>query len=355
MPDLEPQTIPDLLMLYRWMLYSRRFEEAVTILWREGEISGEMHLAIGEEGIAAGINAHLKEGDALALDHRGTPPMLMRGVDPVLLLKEFLGHEDGLSHGMGGHMHLFSRQHLAASSGIVGASGPTAAGFALAARHLRPGNIAVAYFGDGAMNQGILLESFNLAVAWKLPVLFVCKDDEWAITTLSAEVTGGSIPERARGFGLPVYEMDGWDVAAVWRTAGETITAIRDGKGPVFLHARCRQFEGHYLGFELLEAARHPLKGAGKMVGSLTRSLTRREGAGIRERAGSLKEVTARVAKTANDQRQTDRDPVQLTRRKLEVEKDTLAALEAETATEIQRIVEESLASRPTLTSEKTR
>ena len=355
MPDLEPQKIPDLLILYRWMLFSRRFEEAVTRLWQEGEISGEMHLAIGEEGIAAGINAHLKEGDALALDHRGTPPMLMRGVDPILLLKEFLGREDGLGHGMGGHMHLFSRQHLAASSGIVGASGPTATGFALAAKHLRPGSIAVAYFGDGAMNQGVLLESFNLAVAWQVPVLFVCKDDEWAITTLSAEVTGGTIPERARGFGLPVYETDGWDVAAVWRTAGESIAAIRAGKGPIFLRARCRHFEGHYLGFELLEVARHPLKNAGKMAGSLTRSLTRKAGAPFRERAGSLKEVTARIAKTANDQRQTDHDPVQLTRRSLEPDKDTLVALEAEVSAEIQRIVEESVTSRPASTGGNTR
>ena len=164
---------PDLWALYRQMLRSRLFEEAVKRLWEEGLISGEMHLAIGEEAIAAAVVAHLGDGDAMALDHRGTPLLLMRGVDPVLLLREFLGQADGLCSGHGGHMHLYSRQHLAASSGIVGASGPAGVGFGLAAQYLRPGTCAVAFFGEGAMNQGMLLESMNLAVAWNLPVFFV--------------------------------------------------------------------------------------------------------------------------------------------------------------------------------------
>ncbi|HIE17111.1 MAG TPA: hypothetical protein EYP71_02845 [Dehalococcoidia bacterium] len=160
---------PDLWSLYRQMLRSRRFEEAVTSLWEQGKISGEMHLGVGEEAIAAGVAAHVRDGDAMALDHRGTPLMVARGVDPVLLLREFLGKGDSLCGGRGGHMHLFSGEHLVASSGIVGATGPVAAGFALAAQLLHPGRIAVAFFGDGAMNQGMLLESLNLAVAWKLP------------------------------------------------------------------------------------------------------------------------------------------------------------------------------------------
>lgn len=167
----------DLWSLYALMLKARLFEEATAKLWHEGMISGEMHLGTGEEAIIAGIVSHLKEGDAMALDHRGTAALLMRGVEPVLLLREFLGCKDGLCGGMGGHMHLFSKEHLAASSGIVGAEGPAAVGFALAAQYLRPGAIAVAFFGDGAMNQGMLMESMNLASVWKLPVLFVCKDD----------------------------------------------------------------------------------------------------------------------------------------------------------------------------------
>ena len=117
---------PDLWSLYQIMLKSRLFEEAVARIWQAGKISGEMHLGTGEEGIIAGVVDHLCDGDAMALDHRGTAALLIRGVDPELLLKEFLGHSEGLCHGRGGHMHLFSPQHLAASSGIVGASGPAA-------------------------------------------------------------------------------------------------------------------------------------------------------------------------------------------------------------------------------------
>ncbi len=184
-----------------------------------GLISGEMHLGTGEEAIIAGVVSQLRDGDAMALDHRGTAALLMRGLDPVPILRELLGRPDGLCGGMGGHMHLFSKEHLAASSGIVGAAGPVAAGFALAANHLRPGSISVAFFGEGAMNQGMLMESMNLASAWKLPVLFVCKDDGWAITTKSEEMTGGDLNERARGLGVPPVEADGLDVAAVWEAA----------------------------------------------------------------------------------------------------------------------------------------
>ena len=145
-------------LVYRQMLKSRLFEEAVAVLWEHGLISGEMHLGTGEEAIVAGVVLQLKDGDAMALDHRGTSALLMRGVDPYLLLREFLGQPDGLCKGMGGHMHLFAPELLAASSGIVGASGPAAAGFALASQYLRPGAVSVAFFGEGATNQGMLLE-----------------------------------------------------------------------------------------------------------------------------------------------------------------------------------------------------
>ncbi|HXX34005.1 MAG TPA: thiamine pyrophosphate-dependent enzyme, partial [Thermodesulfobacteriota bacterium] len=213
----------DLWSLYKLMLKSRLFEEAVTQLWKDGLISGEMHLGTGEEAIVAGIVSQLREGDAMALDHRCTPPLLMRGVDPLLILRELLGRPDGLCCGRGGHMHLFSKDHLAASSGIVGAAGPAAAGFALAARYLRPETIAVAFFGEGAMNQGMLMESMNLASVWNLPVLFVCKDDEWAITTRSAMVTGGRLSERVRSLGLHFIEVNGLDVGKVWEAAHQAI------------------------------------------------------------------------------------------------------------------------------------
>lgn len=124
----------DIWGLYELMLKSRRYEEAVKKLWDDGKISGEMHMGTGEEAIIAAVVSQLKEGDAMALDHRGSAAMLMRGVDPVALLLEFMGHPKGICNGYGGHMHLFSKAHLAASSGIVGSAGPAACGFALAAQ-----------------------------------------------------------------------------------------------------------------------------------------------------------------------------------------------------------------------------
>jgi acetoin:2,6-dichlorophenolindophenol oxidoreductase subunit alpha len=112
-----------------------------------------------------------------------------------------LGLADGLCEGRGGHMHLFSKDHLAASSGIVGGAGPTAAGFGLATEYLRPGSIAFSFFGEGAINQGMLMESINLAAVWKLPILFVCKDDDWSITTTSNLLTGGNLRGRVNGYG----------------------------------------------------------------------------------------------------------------------------------------------------------
>jgi TPP-dependent pyruvate/acetoin dehydrogenase alpha subunit len=141
----------DIWHLYHQMYRSRIFEEAIARLWSEGLISGEMHLGIGEEAICAGVAAHLQDGDAVALDHRGTPPLVLRGTDLQPILYELLGSDKGLCAGHGGHMHLYDKERLMASSGIVGSSGPAAAGFALAAKYLRQGKIAVAYFGEGAL------------------------------------------------------------------------------------------------------------------------------------------------------------------------------------------------------------
>lgn len=331
---------PDLWSLYRQMLRSRLFEEAVAELWQEGKISGEMHLGIGEEAIAAGILDHLREGDALALDHRGTSPLLMRGVDPVLLLREFLGRSDGLCAGMGGHMHLFSPPHLAASSGIVGASGPAAAGFALAAQHLRPEAVAIAFFGEGAMNQGMLLEALNLAAVWKLPALFVCKDNEWAITTRSSSVIGGRLTDRARGFGLHTAEVDGSDVDAVWHAAKDALERMRAGAGPSFLHAHCVHPEGHFLGDPLLRIARQPVRQMRQMSGPLIRSITRRQGASIRERATGLSTVLSLIRTTFQKKPLQQRDPVARARTKLLSDASRLEALETEVVQEIQKAVQ---------------
>lgn len=334
----------NLWFLYEQMLRSRLFETAVSQLWHDGLISGEMHLGMGEEGIVAGVVCQLQEGDALALDHRGTPPLVMRGVDLTALLQEMLGHVDGLCGGMGGHMHLFSRQHLAASSGIVGASGPAALGFALANQYLRPDKIAVAFFGEGAINQGMLLESFNLAVAWNLPVLFVCKDNEWAISTESVTVRGGHLVKRAQGFGLAAAEVDGSDVTAVWQAAQEAIARARQGDGPAFLHMHCIHLEGHFLGDPLVEMDRHPTKAMLPTVGPLVRSLVKIKGASLKERTDNLK-ATMMLGRKSQAKVIEEMDPLARTRHQLLAEASRLAALEEAIQVEIEAVVATAVSS----------
>ncbi len=334
--------------LYALMLKSRLFEEAIAKLWHDGLISGEMHLGTGEEAIIAGVVAQLREGDAMALDHRGTAALLMRGVDPVLILRELLGYPDGLCGGMGGHMHLFSKEYLTASSGIVGAEGPTAAGFALAAQYLRPGAMAVAFFGEGAMNQGMLMESMNLASAWNLPVLFVCKDDGWAITTQSEKVTGGDLNERARGLGVPAVEVDGFDVSEVWEASHAAIERARSGQGPTFLHARCVHFEGHFLGFQLIRMVRDPLREMPGIAIPLTQSFLHPGGAASCERLAGLKTVLAAVLATLRDpRRDSANDPVRRARTTLQSDPVRLQELEDQVEKEISNMLSSALAEVP--------
>jgi len=338
------KTQPDLLSLYAQMLKSRLFEEAVRQLWQDGLISGEMHLGVGEEAIIAGVVDHLQEGDAMALDHRGTAALLMRGSEPVALLRELLGHPDGLCSGMGGHMHLFDPQLLAASSGIVGASGPAAVGFALAGTYLRPGSLAASFSGEGAMNQGTMLEALNLAAAWKLPVLFVCKDNAMAITTPSPTVTGGRLVERARGFGMPACEVDGSDVEAVWWAAREAVERARQAGGPTFIDARCAHLEGHFLGDALLRMARHPLTEMAPRVGGLARAMASRRGAPLRRRAESLRSILGLTS--LFDDRQLGRDdPLPKARVKLAEDQPRLEEIEESIVAEIQQALEAALQS----------
>jgi pyruvate dehydrogenase E1 component alpha subunit len=301
----------DLWFLYEQMKRCRLFEEAVARLWQAGLISGEMHLGTGEEAIIAGIIPQLIPGDALALDHRGSAALLLHGVDPVLMLREMLGRADGLCHGQGGHMHLYSKEHLAATSGIVGSAGPAAAGFALAAQTLRPGTIAVAFFGEGSMNQGMLMESIHLAAAWNLPVLFVCKDDNWAITTQPGSAARDNMADRVRGLGANYVQVDGLEVEQVWQAALQAIEWVRGGKGPAFLHARCIHLEAHFLGFLLLRMVRRPQKELRESLGPLFRSFARRGGGSLRERLAGAQVIISGLRETLKDPRRyASNDPV---------------------------------------------
>lgn len=300
--------------LYRVMCRARFAEEALRDLWDQGLVSGEMHLGVGEEAVVAGVVTHLRDGDALALDYRSTPPLVARGVELEPLLLEVLGSDDGLCGGRAGHMHLMSRPHLAAASGIVGAPGPLVCGLGLAAKHAGAGGVAVAFFGDGAVNEGMLMESLNLASVWRLPVLFVCKDNRWAVTTRSAALTGGGLARRLGAFGLPVARVDGTDVERVDRAAGRLVARLRRGGPASVLLARCERGEGHFLGDPLVRMA-----GAAGELTAEVRPLLRLlggPGAPLSARVGALLSIGRRVA-VAGGPRPRWRDPMRRAARRL--------------------------------------
>ncbi|MGF1465018.1 MAG: thiamine pyrophosphate-dependent dehydrogenase E1 component subunit alpha [Sandaracinaceae bacterium] len=316
--------------LYRSMARQRAVEMALGELWHRGLVPGEMHLGTGEEAVVAGVLAHREPGDRFAIDHRPSTVMTEVGVDPRAILAECIGREEGLCGGQGGHMHLYSKEHLAASSGIVGSAGPAAVGFALAAKVQEPGAVAFAFFGDGAANQGMLLESLNLASAWSLPVLFVCKDNGWAIATRTAEVTGGDLRARAQAFGLAADEVDGGDATMVWSAAATLLARVRTGKGPAFLLAHVPRLDGHLLGDPLVRMAKKPLTEGGATTRDLLRGLFGRKGSGLGGRAKSVGHLLGLMASARGAERGNRQDPLVRLAKRLEGHRDEVSAIDEE-------------------------
>ena len=333
----------DALELYRHMARARAFELAQAGLWYQGLVSGELHLGTGEEAVAAGVASLLRQGDAVALDHRPTPVLTVLGIPLLLMLKEVLGRKDGLCGGWGGHMHLFSREHLAASSGIVGASGPCAVGLALAAQRLRPGSVAVAFFGDGACNQGMMMEAWNLAALWQVPALFVCKDNGWAITTRQSESTRGSLLERARAFGLDAVAVDGGDAVAVHETAARLIERARDRSAPAFLLARCPRLDGHFLGDPLVRIAHRPIAEGSELFGKVLSAATR-SGGGLGARARRLGTMMGTLFKARGEGRDGKDDPLARMREALGRQASEVEQVDIGIAGEIDAAVDAALA-----------
>jgi len=246
-----------------------------------------------------------------------------------------------LCGGRGGHMHLFSRHHLACSSGIVGSSAPLGAGFALAAQYRDPGRIAVAFFGDGAANQGMLLESFNLAVAWRLPLVFVCKDNNWAITTRSRAVTGGCLLNRARSFGMPAHRVDGTRVEKVWGTAGKAVKRARAGRGPSFILASCPRMEGHFLGDPLLRVFQEPVRQTVELTPGLARAVFSKPLAALLPRCGYLGYIGKVIGTLGGERYLMGLDPMR--RAAKLVPQETRGRLEEEARSEIAGAVAQAL------------
>ena len=244
---LPSNPVPELLPLYRAMRRVRTFEERVGELFVRGESAGSMlHLSIGEEGAAVGVGTTLREGDTFTTHHRGHGIFLARGADPRRMMAEIGGKETGYCHGKGGSMHIadMSLGHLGANA-IVGGGIPAVVGAGLVARRRQSGAVSVAFFGDGAMHQGILYESMNMAALWDLPVVFVCVNNQWGMGTRIDQATKATtLHERAAAFGLEAETVDGIEVGAVRGAAERIVAGARRGR-PGFLAVDCYRFFGH--------------------------------------------------------------------------------------------------------------
>ena len=233
--------------LYRTVRLIRRFEERAMQLVRAGDIVGGIHPYIGQEAIAAGVCAVLQPLDIITSTHRGHGHVLAKGADPARLLAELAGRSTGLNGGRGGSMHAadFSLGIYGANA-IVGAAGAIATGAVWALRRQGGDQVAVNFFGDGAVNEGALLEAFNLASLWQVPVLFVCENNGYATTMPVAGAVAGSIRGRAEAFGMPSYSVDGQDVEAVRDVACEAMLRARSGPGPVLIECHTYRFDAHH-------------------------------------------------------------------------------------------------------------
>src|SRR5438132_13767590 len=235
--------------MYRQMVSIRLFEEQVNELYTRALMPGLAHLYAGEEAVAVGICEALRRDDYITSTHRGHGHCLAKGASPDRMFAELLGKEAGYCRGKGGSMHIAdpATGNLGANA-IVGGSVGIATGAAFAAKRLGNGRVAVCFFGEGALGQGALYEVMNLAQLWKLPVIYVCENNQYNEYTHYPEPTAGTILGRATAFGIEAARVDGQDVRAVNEVATRLINRARSGGGPAFLQCDTYRYSGHHVG-----------------------------------------------------------------------------------------------------------
>lgn len=245
-PNFLP-TEAEMLAMYEQMLVIRKSEEQLAKDVLAGRTPGQVHLSDGQEAVAVGVCQHLSHKDQITSTHRGHGHFIAKGGDPKKMFAEIYGKAEGICGGMGGSMHVADF-----SIGIVGANGIVGAGFAIAtgaafANQLdKSDRIAVCFFGDGASNQGVLMECLNISSLWNLPLLFICENNGYSEFSPAHTLTSGVIADRAKPFGIPTHQIDGNNLIEVWRTASEAIEYIRAGNGPVFIEAKTYRYSGHF-------------------------------------------------------------------------------------------------------------
>lgn len=233
--------------LYRTMRLIRSFEEQVVELVNANEIAGVTHEYIGQEAVAAGVCAALRDDDVITSTHRGHGHVIAKGADVARMTAELLGRETGLNRARGGSMHIADLSlGIYGANGIVAAGAPIAAGAAWVARTAGSDRVAVCFFGDGGVNQGVLHETMNMAAIWRLPLAFVCENNGYAVSFPVEQSTAGSIVGRAAAYGMTARAVDGMDAEAVLDAARDAVAQARAGDGPSFLECRTYRFVGHH-------------------------------------------------------------------------------------------------------------
>ncbi len=247
MPDAPKSNSDSLKKLYADMLLIRRFEERAGQLYGMGLIGGFCHLYIGQEAVVVGLMGAAKEGDQQITAYRDHGHMLAAGIDPKAVMAELTGRSTGLSRGKGGSMHMFSSEKkFYGGHGIVGAQVPIGTGLAFANKYRGNKSVCLTYFGDGAANQGQVYESFNMAELWKLPVIYVIENNQYAMgTSVERSSAVSDFSKRGASFGIPGVQVDGMDVEAVQKAGEEAMAHCRAGKGPIILEMKTYRYRGH--------------------------------------------------------------------------------------------------------------
>ncbi len=242
--DVEPY-----LHMYQQMARIRAFEEKVNELYTGAQMPGLAHLYIGEEAIAVGVCEALTPQDYITSTHRGHGHCLAKGASVDRMFAELLGKEAGYCRGKGGSMHIADIEsgNLGANA-IVGGSAGIATGAAFSAKHLGDGRVAVCFFGEGALGQGLMYEVMNMASLWSLPVIYVCENNHYNEYTHFSESTAGDITARPKAFGIHTETVDGQDVRAVYKTMARLVERVRGDGGPVFLLCDTYRYRGHHVG-----------------------------------------------------------------------------------------------------------
>ncbi len=247
MTGARPQPKELLLKLYRDMLMIRRFEEKAGQLYGMGLVGGFCHLYIGQEAVVVGMQSCISSDDAVITSYRDHGHMLACGMDPKGIMAELTGRIDGFSKGKGGSMHMFSTEkHFYGGHGIVGAQVPLGTGIAFAHKYRDNGRLSLTYLGDGAINQGQVYESFNMASLWKLPVIYIIENNEYAMgTSTKRSHATTELFRRGEGFAIPGKKVDGMDVLAVREAGLEAVKFVRGGGGPFLLEMKTYRYRGH--------------------------------------------------------------------------------------------------------------